>query len=278
MAKTLFVLLFLVTPLLAQTTPVRRAEPVTGPTTQATVAPSPAPTGTPPASEAYAEHLPPAKLGYNSIYVEGPYIAITFDDGPHGTLTPRLLDILAKRNIKATFFVLGQCVQEYPEILKRMADEGHEIANHSWSHPAFAKLSNEAVRSQINQCQQAITGVTGKPASLLRPPYGSITQTQRQWITRDLGLKIILWSVDPLDWKFRNAVRVEQSILSQTKNGAIILAHDIHPTTIDAMPGTLDALLGRGYKFVSVSDLLAMEKPRPAPTPKTTAARQTAAP
>lgn len=259
MQKTFISLFLLITPLLAYTQtatpiPIKRAQPITS--------------GTEAPAEGYAEHLPAAKLGYNSISVEGPYIAITFDDGPHGTNTPRLLDILAQRNIKATFFVLGQCVQEHPEILKRMAAEGHEIANHSWSHPAFAKLSNEAVHNQISQCQKAIADITGKTAVLLRPPYGSITQSQRQWITNELGLKIILWSVDPLDWKFRNAKRVEQSIVSQTKAGAIILAHDIHPTTIDAMPDTLDTLMARGFKFVTVSELLARERPRPAATSK----------
>lgn len=234
---------------------------------QAPPAPVPqtATSGSNPLTSGYAENTQAAsaKLGYSSVHVDGPFVAITFDDGPHATNTPHLLDILAKRNIKATFFVLGECAAEHPQILKRIAEEGHEIGNHSWSHPSFAKMSNEGVRGQIERTQSLIQSTTGKRPSILRPPYGAITPAERQWITKDLGLKIIMWSVDPLDWKFRDAGRVQKSILSQTKFGDIILAHDIHPSTIDAMPATLDGLLARGFKFVTVSELIAMEKPLP---------------
>lgn len=246
--------------------------PAEPPAAQAAEAPQ-----TQPGSTGYAENTQnySPKLGYSSVHVDGPYIAITFDDGPHGTNTPRLLDILAKRNIKATFFVLGQCVAEYPQILKRIASEGHEIGNHSWSHPSFAKMSNDGVRSQIDRTQQLIGDTMGKRPTILRPPYGAITPAERQWIAKDFGLKIILWSVDPQDWKFRDAARVQRTIVNETRNGSIILAHDIHPSTIDAMAPTLDALLAKGFKFVTVSELIAMEKPLPeqpksipTPTPK----------
>lgn len=239
--------------------------------------PSAATTASPPPpidkTSGYVEKgTPNPKLGYSSVYVEGPYVAITFDDGPHATQTPRLLNMLAERKIKATFFVLGECVQQNPQILKRIADEGHEIGNHSWSHASFAKLSKGGVLSEIERCQQAIISVTGKPATLLRPPYGAITHAQREWITNELGMKIILWSLDPLDWKYRDSGRVQQQIVNQIKNGAIILGHDIHPTTISAMPGTLDTLIAKGFKFLTVSELLAMEKPRPTKTTGTSAA------
>jgi len=221
------------------------------------------------ATEGYAEFpKKSASLGYNSVNTTEKAVAMTFDDGPHATNTPRLLDMLKQRNAKATFFIVGQCAQEYPAIMKRIVDEGHEIANHSWSHPAFAKMSESAVRSQIDRTQDIIRQTTGVTATLLRPPYGSIASSQRNWITNDMGLKIIMWSVDPLDWKNRNASMVQSRIVSQAAPGAIILAHDIHKTTVDAMPETLNALAAKGYKLVTVSELLAMDQPKAKPTPK----------
>jgi peptidoglycan-N-acetylglucosamine deacetylase len=236
--------------------------------------PSLAPASTPEglSPEAYEKQMPqsPAalpKIGYSSVNTSAPYVALTFDDGPHVTNTPRLLDLLAKRNIKATFFVVGTCAAEYPAILKRIADEGHELANHSWSHPNLSKMSDEAVRSQLQKTENIVFKTTGVRMKLMRPPYGAITQRQREWINKDFGYRVIMWSVDPLDWKNRNAATVSNRIISGTTNGSIILAHDIHPTSVDAMPRTIDELLGKGYQFVTVSELLTMDRP-PAPVQK----------
>src|SRR5215210_6940364 len=147
-------------------------------TSSPTPAPVSAPAATPVPREALASApggyidapTPSVKLGYNSINVEGPYVAITFDDGPHGTFTPRLLEMLSQRHLKATFFMVGQCAAEFPQIVKRIAAEGHEVANHSWSHPNFAKMSDEAVRSQIEKTQEAISQPSGVVPTLLRPP------------------------------------------------------------------------------------------------------------
>ncbi len=241
------------------------------------LAPSPAPSAA--ARDAFASApggylempAPAAKLGYNSINVDGPYIAMTFDDGPHATFTPRLLEMLSQRHLKATFFLVGQCAAEFPQIVKRIGAEGHELANHSWSHPNFAKMSDEAVRSQIEKTQEAISQASGAVPTLLRPPYGSITDRQRKWINDTFHLKIILWSVDPLDWKNRNAATVARRILAEAQPGSIILSHDIHGTTVDAMPEVFDTLIARGFKFVTVSELIAMEKPivhKPAKPPE----------
>lgn len=196
---------------------------------------------------------------------------MTFDDGPHIQNTPRLLDMLKERKIHATFFMVGQCVQEYPDIVKRIVAEGHEVANHSWSHPDLAKMSEAAVHDQIQKTHDAIVQACGVAPKLLRPPYGAFTARQRAWANGTWGYKIILWDVDPLDWKVRNAEHVKAEILKQTVQGSIILSHDIHKTTIDAMPETLDTLLKKGYKFVTVSELLAMDHPatpKPKATPK----------
>jgi len=194
----------------------------------------------------------------NRIPVNGPYIAITFDDGPHGTLTPRLLDMLRERNIKATFYVCGNNAELYPDLLRRMIAEGHEIGNHSYNHPNLGKMSQEQVRSQLSRTHEAIVRATGIAPRTMRPPYGSFTQAQREWAMKEYGYPTVLWSVDPFDWKKPGAGAITSRILAGTGNGGIILAHDIHSQTIDAMPATLDGLLSKGYRFVTVSQLRAM--------------------
>ena len=201
------------------------------------------------------------KLSYSSVNVNGPYIALTFDDGPHATNTPRLLDILAKRNIKVTFFVLGECVQAHPEILKREQAEGHEVANHSWNHPILGKMSEEAVRSQLQRTHDLVAQTTGVKMKLMRPPYGSFTDRQKKWVGGAFGYKVILWAVDPLDWKRPGPSVVARRIISETRAGNIVLMHDIHGQSIDAVPQVLDGLQAKGFKFVTVSQLLAMEQP-----------------
>ena len=207
------------------------------------------------------------QITFNSVYVEGPYIAMTFDDGPHASLTPKVLDLLAARHLKATFFVVGQNAAEYPEILKRAAREGHEIASHSWSHPNLGKMSDEGVRRELQKTDDAIVAAIGKRPTLMRPPYGSITANQKRWIYEEFGYRTIIWDVDPLDWKRPGPSVVTARILKETKAGSIILVHDIHAPTLEAMPGTFDQLVKKGFKFVTVSELLAMAKPPPKPTP-----------
>ncbi len=234
--------------------------------------PAPAPGSTPPVAAAPAVPTAPAvpavptEFVYSAVHVNGPFIAMTFDDGPHATLTPKLLDILKARNIKATFFVIGKNAAEYPDILKRIAAEGHEIANHSWSHPDLAKLPQDTMRSEISRTQDAITNTIARPVTLLRPPYGALSVNQKQYVHDSYGYRIILWDVDPLDWRRPGAAVVSERILKGVKPGSIILSHDIHPGTIEAMPGTLDALIARGFQFVTVSELIKMEVPQ-APTP-----------
>jgi peptidoglycan/xylan/chitin deacetylase (PgdA/CDA1 family) len=209
----------------------------------------------------------PGPATYSSCHVDGPYIALTFDDGPSPATTPQLLDILEKRGIKVTFFVIGPNVAAHPEIVRRELSDGDEIGNHSWTHPQLSKLSDQRVTEEITKTQEAIKNGGGYTPTLLRPPYGAITKRQREWIEKQFGLSVILWSVDPLDWEGPGASVISQRILSGGKPGAIILSHDIHQQTIDAMSAALDALLAKGYKFVTVSELIAMNHPKPSPTP-----------
>jgi peptidoglycan/xylan/chitin deacetylase (PgdA/CDA1 family) len=213
-------------------------------------------------------------ITFNSVHVDGPVIALTFDDGPNATLTPKLLDLLAARHLKATFFVVGQNAADHPDILKRAVREGHEIANHSWSHPNLGKMSDDAVRRELQKTDDAITAAIGKRPTLMRPPYGSITARQKKWIHEEFGYRIILWDVDPLDWKRPGPSVVTARILKETKAGSIVLSHDIHPPTLEAMPATFDQLMKKGFKSVTVTELLGMATPiPPKPTPSPSAAR-----
>jgi peptidoglycan/xylan/chitin deacetylase (PgdA/CDA1 family) len=204
-----------------------------------------------------------SSITFNSVHVDGPYIAMTFDDGPSATLTPKLLDLLAAHHIKATFFVIGENIAEHPEIVARAAREGHEIGNHSWSHPNFGKMSDQGVRSQLQRTDDAIKNATGDRPTLMRPPYGSITAREKRWIHDEFGYRVILWDVDPFDWKRPGPAVVRSRILKETQPGSIVLSHDIHPGTIEAMPSTFDALEAKGFKFVTVSELIHMATPKP---------------
>ena len=204
---------------------------------------------------------------FNFVHVNGPYIAMTFDDGPSVKLTPKLLDLLAAHHIKATFFVIGQNVADHPEIVQRAAREGHEIGNHSWSHPYLAKMSDDAVRRELRRTDDAIKDATGRRPTLMRPPYGSISVRQKHWINEEFGYQIILWDVDPLDWKRPGPMTVCNRIVKETRPGSIVLSHDIHPGTIEAMPAVLDQLEAKGFNFVTVSELIQMAQPEaPKPT------------
>jgi peptidoglycan/xylan/chitin deacetylase (PgdA/CDA1 family) len=259
----------------AKSTPVPLGSPVSltlDPSARAAT-PSPSPSAT---------AKPVHRSSYVSVHGVGRTVALTFDDGPSAKLTPQLLDMLKARGIHATFFVVGQNAAEYPDILKRAVAEGHEIGNHSWSHPQLTRLSAAGFTAQIEKTNAAIRAAIGHDPVLIRPPYGATNAKLNHLFEDKYGMKVILWSVDPLDWKYRNSAHVEREILAQTTPGAIILSHDIHATTVAAMPATLDALLAKGYKFVTVSELIAMEgsvpsaneksagaaiTPPPAPTP-----------
>jgi peptidoglycan-N-acetylglucosamine deacetylase len=201
----------------------------------------------------------PRKHSHNNVKTVGNQIAMTFDDGPHPQLTPKLLDLLKDRGIRATFYVIGANVEKYPEIVKRMVAEGHEVGNHTWNHPSLTKLSTARVKSEMDRTTRAITDASGITPVTMRPPYGATNTALNRRMHEEFGLPVIMWSVDPRDWRYRNSSRVASHIIENTKSGDIVLAHDIHPTTVAAMPRTLDALKARGFQFVTVSELLALD-------------------
>ena len=200
-----------------------------------------------------------AGVTFSRVLVSGNYIAMTFDDGPHPQNTPRLLDMLRARNIKATFYVIGRSVDIYPQIVRRTVAEGHEVGNHSHTHRLLSKLGDSELRNELSRCRDAVARAAGVQMRTMRPPYGGLLQRQRELVHTEFGYPTILWSVDPLDWKRPGASVITSRILSNTTAGGIVLAHDLHAQTVDAMPATLDGLLRRGFKFVTVSQLLAMK-------------------
>jgi peptidoglycan/xylan/chitin deacetylase (PgdA/CDA1 family) len=198
-------------------------------------------------------------ISFSRVLVSGNYIAMTFDDGPHPQNTPRLLDILRARNVKATFYVIGRSVDLYPQIVRRTVAEGHEIGNHSYTHRLLSKLGDSELRQEMSRCHEAVGRAAGVRMRTMRPPYGGLLQRQRELVHAEFGYPTILWAVDPLDWKRPGPSVVTSRILSGTNAGSIVLAHDLHAQTVDAMPATIDGLLKRGFKFVTVSQLLAMK-------------------
>lgn len=186
---------------------------------------------------------------------DGKYVALTFDDGPHKTNTERVLNSLKEFDVKATFFMLGNQVDYYPSLVQRVAEEGHEIGNHTNTHPDLTKVDANRVQKEFETTNQRIYDVIGRYPTVFRPPYGSYNNNTITQAT-NLNLPIIMWSVDSLDWKTKNATSISHEILSTTTNGSIILMHDIHDATADALPSVLKNLKEQGYSFVTVSQLL----------------------
>ncbi len=186
-------------------------------------------------------------------------VALTYDDGPGGR-TPELLDALAEYDARATFFVTGNPVMEHPHTVRRAYAEGHEIANHTLNHPDLAGLGAGGVRSDLDVVQALVYRETGYSMDLMRPPYGSTNESVAS-VTADMGLAQILWSVDTLDWKDRKTSLVHDRAVEGASDGAIILMHDIHGTTIDASRAIIRDLDEHGYTMVTVSQLLGTTTP-----------------
>ncbi|MBR2048070.1 MAG: S-layer homology domain-containing protein [Oscillospiraceae bacterium] len=183
---------------------------------------------------------------------ESKLAALTFDDGPDPRDTPVLLDGLAQRGVSVTFFLLGQWAQWYPAVARRAFEEGHEIGCHSWDHPELTGLTENQVRDQFEKSYQVLDSFCGENADyLVRVPYGSYNSMVRQTIGRPL----IQWNVDTRDWESLNAYSVRDAILRDIRDGAIILLHDIHRTSVEGVLMAIDILLEEGWEFVTVSEL-----------------------
>lgn len=179
-------------------------------------------------------------------------IAFSFDDGPKRGNTERILEALEKQNFRASFFILGQNAKEYPDIVEKIYKSGNEVSGHSWSHPLLTKLSQQEIREQQDKMNDAIYKACGTSAVSFRPPYGGIDENVKKIIDGPL----ILWNVDTLDWKTRNAKSTEKVILEKAKDGDIVLMHDIHKQTVEAVENVLPILKKKGYEVCTVSELL----------------------
>ncbi len=177
-------------------------------------------------------------------------VALTFDDGP-SKFTNRILDCLERYGAKATFFVVGNSVYAYPDALLRAHTLGMEIGNHTMTHPRLTSISSAEVLSQLNKNANVVEKVTGKRPTLVRPPYGSYTQS----VINTAGAPFILWSIDTLDWKTRNAQKTVDAVLSKVSDGDIILMHDLYLPTAEATEIIVPRLIDMGFDIVSVSEL-----------------------
>ncbi|MEY8444847.1 polysaccharide deacetylase family protein [Enterococcus ratti] len=181
------------------------------------------------------------------------YVALTFDDGPNNSSTLDLLNILKKENVKATFFMLGQMVEQNPHVARQVHEEGHEIASHSYSHPQLNTLPKDSLQNEINKTNKAIFKATGVLPQNIRPPYGAIDKSSAETI----GMPIVQWAIDSQDWKLRNSDATIKNILNQPiYNGAIILLHDIHRESVIAVSRLITILKNKGYEFVTINQLL----------------------
>lgn len=203
---------------------------------------------------------PGARVSYSSVHTDQMVLAMTFDDGPHPTHTPRLLDMLKARNIKATFFLIGKSAKAYPHIVRRILEEGHEIGNHTYTHCSLTSRSDSQIRNELKQGDDAVFAAAGYRPHVVRPPYGAINQRIKDLMFTEFGYATIMWSVDPQDWRRPGVSVVTSRLVNGAHKGAILLAHDIHGPTIEAMPSTFDQLLAKGYQFVTISQLMNIEK------------------
>lgn len=183
---------------------------------------------------------------------EKPSIAITFDDGPSSRYTGRLLDGLKERNVKASFFLIGENAEENPVLVERIYKEGHLIGNHTYSHVQMTHLSEEAAVREIEKTDQVISAITGEHVAYMRPPFGA---WQRELEVR-MEVLPVLWSVDPLDWTTENVDEIVSKVVTEVEEGDIILLHDCYASSVEAALRIVDILQKEGYEFVTVDRLL----------------------
>lgn len=199
---------------------------------------------------------------------QGPHVrqvALTFDDVPDPRYTPKVLDQLKRQGVKATFFVVGHRAKKHPELVRRIQAEGHIIGNHSYSHPQFKRRTVKQFQIEIKKTEQIIEQIVGYRPKLIRPPYGEINEPQLKWAKKN-GYHVVNWNVDSLDWKGLNKEKVKKNILKGIKPGAIILQHAGGGTsstldgTVQAIPEIVQAIKKRGYRFVTLPELLKTNK------------------
>lgn len=222
-------------------------------TTSATTLPTPEVTTTAPDADPQSfVNLPPSQ--------ENPVIALTFDDGPSGTLTSELLDVLKEKGVHVTFFLLGCNVADQdPALLKRMIDEGHEIGNHSYDHSIYTELTDDQIRSQLQKTNDLIFDAVGIYPKVMRPPTGGCNDNVLA-VSKEMGMATVNWSWEscPEDWlkDHQTPEFISNHVITNAANGHIVLLHDIHECTVDSISAMIDGLKAKGYRFATCSELL----------------------
>lgn len=187
-----------------------------------------------------------------SLNGSSPVVALTFDDGPSKHWTEGLLDGLKERNVKATFFLIGANAKANPTLVERMVKEGHLIGNHTYSHVQLTTISHEAACEEIQEANAVLSEAVGGVIHYIRPPFGS----WQDGLDNLVDMQVVLWDVDPQDWKVQNTSHIVEKVLSQVKDGDIILLHDVYRESVEAALQIIDELKARGYEFVRVDELL----------------------
>lgn len=207
-----------------------------------------------------AEFLPSRLAAVRQADTANKVVALTFDDGPDPATTQALLEVLAKKQVKATFFLLGSQAEAYPELAAKITGQGHEVGSHNYSHAFLNKVSLAEYLEQVARAEAAISKVAPKPG-LFRPPGGGYNDKLVQELQK-LGYTTVLWSVDPRDWEGKTAEATAGLVLKQAKPGSIILLHEGYcaRATPEAVALIIDQLAGQGYSFVTVSELLGLTK------------------
>lgn len=189
-------------------------------------------------------------------------VALTFDGGPSAP-TPKLLDVLKEEKVHATFFLQGKGhTEKYPQTIRRMAAEGHEVGNHTWSHKDLTKLNEKQILAEIERVQDDIKNATGKAPRLMRPPHGTTNDDVSKTLKK-FGLSQILWSVTAKDFATTDTALIKKRVLDQTHRDGIILLHERYAGTIPAVPGIIKDLRKQGYTFVTVPQLMSPATPQP---------------
>lgn len=200
----------------------------------------------------------PRKLPIYNIETEEKNISLTFDCAWGAEDMPQILDILKASGVKATFFVLGEWVDKFPDVIKRMAEEGHDVANHSDTHPHIASLSYEDIKREITSANEKIQNVTGKKNDLFRAPYGEYNDNVIS-AAEELGFYTIQWDVDSLDWKNLGKENILNRVLSKTKDGSIILMHNGTKDTANVLDEMIKGLKEKGFNFKPISEFIYRE-------------------
>ncbi len=188
--------------------------------------------------------------------MEPKVVALTFDDGPNEEYTEPLLDGLKERGVKASFFLLGKCMDGNEELVKRMDEEGHLIGVHCMQHTKLTTLALEDAVDQMEETQEKIEEMTGKKAEYVRPPFGSWNTALDEAVHAELAMEVVLWDVDSMDWELQNRAAIVEKVVRKVQDGDIILMHDAFETSVDAALEIIDILSAKGYTFVTVDELM----------------------